>query len=132
MNQFVGRRKELAVLEEEWTRPSSGFVPIYGRRRVGKSELILKFLQDKKAIYYVGKQAPPELQIREFLRQAAEILEEPLLAGHPAEGWSQALDLVMSRRGDEKIVCVFDEFQWMVEGAEELPSLLQERWDLYS
>jgi AAA+ ATPase superfamily predicted ATPase len=43
-DNFVGRRRELKVLESAYRGRTSGFIPIYGRRRVGKSELILRFL----------------------------------------------------------------------------------------
>ena len=39
--KFIGRARELAALEEQYRDPESNFIPIYGRRRVGKSELIL-------------------------------------------------------------------------------------------
>jgi len=130
MDTFIGREKELRFLTDSWERPVSGFIPIYGRRRVGKSELILHFLGGKPALYYVGKRAPATLQVREFLEMASMVLGEPLLATYPAEGWGQAIDAVMARRPEgRKIVLAFDEFQWTVEASPELPSLLQERWD---
>ena len=60
--------------------PGSGFVPIYGRRRLGKSELILRFLRGKAGIYFLGKQVPAGLQMREFLQESAVALGQPLLA----------------------------------------------------
>ena len=39
MESFIGRRSELAVLEKQYER-KSGFVVLYGRRRVGKTTLI--------------------------------------------------------------------------------------------
>jgi hypothetical protein len=47
---------------------------------VGKSELILRFLRGKRAVYHVGKTAPGSLQLKEFLVDVARVLEEPLLA----------------------------------------------------
>ncbi len=130
MSDFIGRSKELQTLTAEWDSTQSGFVPIYGRRRVGKSELILRFLQDKPALYYVGKRAPEELQLREFLQVAATVVDEPLLATYPASGWADAIDAVLARRRQgEKLVLALDEFQWIVEASPELPSILQERWD---
>ncbi len=130
MEKFIGRRAQLRVLAEAWEGPRSSFIPIYGRRRVGKSELILHFLRGKRALYYVGKRAPAGLQIREFLEMASAVLNEPLLATFPAGGWGDAIDAVMARReGGAKIALAFDEFQWIVEASPELPSVLQERWD---
>jgi AAA+ ATPase superfamily predicted ATPase len=130
MPDFIGRREELRVLTEAYERPGSAFIPIYGRRRVGKSELILRFMKDRPGIYFLGKKAPAGLQIREFLEEAAAILGEPLLASFPAESWSAALDAAVSRwRSGGKLILAFDEFQWTAEASPELPSVLQERWD---
>ncbi len=130
VNPFIGRERELRALADAWEEERSAFIPIYGRRRVGKSELILRFLGDKPGLYYLGKKAPAPLQIREFLEVAAAAVDEPLIASYPANGWSDAIDTVMARRqAGGKIVLVLDEFQWIVEASPELPSILQEKWD---
>ena len=127
---FVGRRRELAVLEAAWKGEGGAFVPVYGRRRIGKSELILHFLGARPAIYHVGKVAPAELQIREFLSEAARTLGEPLLGQIAATDWRTALEAVETAwKGRGKLIIVLDEFQWTAGASPELPSLLQELWD---
>ena len=128
-DDFVGRAAELAMLEDAWNKRASAFIPIYGRRRVGKSELILHFLRDKRAIYHLGKVAPAALQIREFLVEASRALGEPLLASVAATDWRAAFDAVETRVTDGKLAIVLDEFQWTAGASPELPSLLQELWD---
>ncbi|HKH44788.1 MAG TPA: ATP-binding protein [Thermoanaerobaculia bacterium] len=130
MTAFIGRQEELRVLTDAYAGPGSAFIPIYGRRRVGKSELILQLLKERPGIYLLGKQAPAALQIREFLELAAAVLDEPLLATYTTESWSAALDAVVSRwRSDRKLILALDEFQWSVGASPELPSVLQEKWD---
>lgn len=127
---FHGRKRELAALEEAWSSPASTFIPIYGRRRVGKSEMIVHFMEKRRGVYFVGKRAPGESQIHEFLEIAARSLEEPLLAQARVSGWREALELVVKRwRGKGKLVLTLDEFQWMAEAAPELPSVIQALWD---
>ena len=127
---FLGRQQESKMLEDAWNGPASAFIPVYGRRRTGKSRLIVHFAQNKPAIYHVGKQAPAPLQLKEFMELAAAALKEPLLAQVSVEGWSAALKLVEERwKGPGKLLLAFDEFQWTVEASPELPSLLQEAWD---
>ncbi len=127
---FVGRQAELNALEAAYSSAASAFVPIYGRRRVGKSELILRFLGDRPALYFLGKTAPAPLQLGEFLAEAARVVEEPLLSELPKDDWQRALSTTVQRyRRPEKLVLVFDEFQWMVEASPELPSILQGLWD---
>lgn len=51
---FIGRDKELDVLDRLYKSDKFEFVVIYGRRRVGKTALINHFIDDKKAIYGEG------------------------------------------------------------------------------
>ena len=118
MVDFVGRSQELALLDKAMKSPHAALVPIYGRRRVGKSELILQFMAKRPGIYYVGQQSPASLQIREFLAEAARSLEIPLLAQLRVESWRAALQTVVEQwtaaRPGAKLVLALDEFQWIV------------------
>jgi AAA+ ATPase superfamily predicted ATPase len=130
MEPFIGRERERRALEDAYASRASAFLPIYGRRRVGKSELILRFAEKKPSVYFIGKQAPRDLQIREFLEVAARSLGEPLLASQAASGWREALTAVADHwTSSRKLILALDEFQWMAESAPELPSLIQELWD---
>ena len=53
--KFIGRVEELSKLETEYKR-DSGFVVIYGRRRVGKTTLIKQFLKEKNSFYFLAKE----------------------------------------------------------------------------
>ena len=129
---FIGRRKEISVLEDAYASRQSAFIPVYGRRRVGKSELILKVFGRKQGIYYLGKMAPTALQIREFLQEAARALDEPLLASITASSWSEVFTAVTNKcKSKSKFIIALDEFQWMVGASPELPSVIQEFWDRY-
>jgi hypothetical protein len=111
-NRFVAREQELAALQAAYAAPRSAFWPIYGRRRVGKSELVLKFAQSRPALYLVGKRAPAAEMMREFLEAAAVVLDEPLLASMSVDSWKNAIQAVLTRwRKKEKLILIFDEFQ---------------------
>ena len=51
---FIGRERELSALERLYKSDNFEFAVIYGRRRVGKTALINKFIDDKNAIYFMG------------------------------------------------------------------------------
>ena len=130
MPAFVGRASELALLDRAYHAAAGAFIPIYGRRRVGKSELILRFLAKRPGLYFVGKQAPAALQQREFLREAAGVMGDPLLADAALTDWKTILETIVSRwTRPEKLVLALDEFQWTAWASPELPSVLQELWD---
>lgn len=123
---FFGREKELEVLEKAFASSQTEFIPIYGRRRVGKSELIHHFIQKKTALYFLGKKSTPTLLMREFLREAARVFKKPLLATAQASDWSEVIKLVLAeKKTSRKFILVFDEFQWIAEASPELPSLFQ-------
>src|ERR1700733_3538362 len=130
---FKGRRRELKLLQNAWSGPRSAFIPIYGRRRVGKSELIVHFMTDKPGLYFVGKRAPGTAQIGEFLEVAARALSEPLLAQIRPSGWKAAFEAVIERANKRatkgKFILALDEFQWIAAADPEIASVLQELWD---
>lgn len=133
MGRFVGRSNELRLLAQAAESPRSAFIPIYGRRRVGKSELILEFMKDHPGVYYLGKQSPQGLQVREFLTQASVALEMPLLADLRIADWSTALKTVVEQwhpaSPGSKLVLALDEFQWIAASDPGIVSALQECWD---
>ncbi|MBN1672344.1 MAG: hypothetical protein JXR37_14990 [Kiritimatiellae bacterium] len=97
----------------------------------GKSELILQFIKDKPALCFVGTQSAVPLQIRDFLHVAAKRLDSPFLASLAPPDWETAIETVWAQwHGPGKLILVFDEFQWAVRSAPELPSVLQQLWDL--
>ncbi|MBS1263004.1 MAG: hypothetical protein MAG715_00171 [Methanonatronarchaeales archaeon] len=50
--KFLDRESEMEALEKAYA--AGGFVPVYGRRRVGKTRLIEEFMEDKPGVYYLA------------------------------------------------------------------------------
>ena len=133
MADFVGRAAELRLLAQAFDSRRSALIPIYGRCRVGKSELILRFMADRPGVYYLGQQSPAGLQVREFLTEAGRALDMPLLANLRPGDWRQALLTVAGQwaaaRPGSKLVLALDEFQWIAAASPGLLSTLQHCWD---
>ena len=53
---FVGRKQELATLEQQFSRHRFEMTVIYGRRRIGKTALIDQFVANKKTLYFTALQ----------------------------------------------------------------------------
>lgn len=129
--RFIGRRAELAALERHHAARRSAMVPVYGRRRVGKTELLLRFIAGKPAVYFSATQKLRGPQIADLMRAAATALASPALAEASPSGWDAALRLVVAAApAGRKLVLVLDEFQWLCESSPDLPSVLQRLWDL--
>nr|WP_321497976.1 ATP-binding protein [uncultured Methanolobus sp.] len=82
MSLFINRTEELEFLESEYSRDSSSLVVIYGRRRVGKTELVLKFMAGKPSVYYLSQKLDLEHQVEDFLEKTSELFME---TSHSAE-----------------------------------------------
>lgn len=127
---FVGRRAELAALERRYASSAPALIPVYGRRRVGKTELLLRFASGKPTVYFAASDKLRTPQIGDFMRAAAEWLETPALAAAAPDGWEGALRLVVGAAPKErKLVLVLDEFQWACQSSPDLPSVIQRLWD---
>ena len=60
---LIGRDNERKILQDALTDEYSQFIAVYGRRRIGKTELIKQFLGDKKAIYFMGIESNAKLNL---------------------------------------------------------------------
>ena len=52
--KFIGRKKELAILEDQLKKKVASLVVLRGRRRIGKSRLIEEFGQSYEMYLFTG------------------------------------------------------------------------------
>ncbi|MCK4339829.1 MAG: ATP-binding protein [Candidatus Cloacimonetes bacterium] len=53
--KFINRERELKALERFWQESQSPLIVIYGKRRIGKTELIKHFIKQKPYIYFLAQ-----------------------------------------------------------------------------
>jgi AAA+ ATPase superfamily predicted ATPase len=63
---FVGREHELAELERLYKRGGFQMVVLYGRRRVGKTALTLRFAQGKPTLSFTAKVQSDAMNLADF------------------------------------------------------------------
>jgi len=119
---FYDRSLELAALEAEWRRGGFSLAIVYGRRRVGKTALLRRFLRGRRGVYYVAAELPAERLHREF----AEVAGEELGVYLPGDIVA-ALERIASM--GERVAVVLDEFQYIAEADPGLASRLQRSID---
>ncbi|MCY3740855.1 MAG: ATP-binding protein [Candidatus Poribacteria bacterium] len=128
---FINRHQELSALERMFQSEIAEFFVLYGRRRVGKTELLLQFCKEKRSIYFLASQ----LKERDHLRQLTEIarhaINDPLLQNLVFDDWESALIYFAQQAEEKRLVLVLDEFQYLCEDNAALPSLIQRFWDLH-
>lgn len=127
--QFINRKKELEFLENQMKKPSS-FVVLYGRRRVGKSELIKQFIKNKKAIYLLSTQEVEKGLIGSFSVDIAEYFKDSALKVNPFSQFRQIAEYLTEKEVSE-LIFVIDEFPYLVDANKAIPSILQKYWDTH-
>jgi len=78
MSVFMDRERELSLLKERSSSDRAEFVVIYGRRRIGKSELIDQFIKDN-GIRLLAREESKTLQLRIFAEKLGEFFSDELL-----------------------------------------------------
>jgi AAA+ ATPase superfamily predicted ATPase len=129
--KFVNRERELADLADFWQRPEAQLVVVYGRRRTGKTTLLVHFVQDKPHLFWVADRFPAPTLLRDF-SQGIYRLEHPDAPPSPDfayPDWEMAFRSLGRLAQERRIVVVLDEFPYAVEAEPALPSLLQRLWD---
>lgn len=126
---FVGRKNELDFLTDKYHAQGGQLVVMYGRRRVGKTETLRKFCEDKEHVFYSCSECTDEQQLGAFSSRM-------LVKGIPASkylkvfpNWEQALGSVSELPARGKRLLVIDEFPYMIKNNSSIPSVLQNLWD---
>ncbi|WP_457750892.1 ATP-binding protein [Thermococcus sp.] len=128
--KFVDRKRELEFLERAYSSDRAEFLVIYGRRRIGKTELLLHFARNKPHVYFLATEKPYRDNLRELQGLLAEFLGDRLF-GKVAFGDIDELLMAFGERiGDERVTLIIDEFPLLVEHYRPVLSLLQKAWDL--
>lgn len=124
---FVGRAKELAELESIHDSDTFQMPVVYGRRRVGKTRLLTKFIEDKRAVYFQARRTNAEANLS-MLSQAI-LSKIPGASGANYQSFDEAFDALGQLASEERLVVVIDEFPYLAYSFPEISSLLQEKID---
>ncbi len=128
MSVFLNRGRELSHLLERYENDSAEFVVLYGRRRVGKSELIDQFLHSATGIHLVAREESKHLQLRRFSADLSAYFKDPFLQKNGFSDWDSFFEYLIQHATD-RVVIAIDEFPYLVKEDTSLPSMLQEYWD---
>lgn len=126
---FIGRKNELQFLESRYRSSSAELIVLYGRRRIGKTELLTQFIKGKAAVFYACTETPDAEQLTRFSGKL-------LSTGMPASryisrfrNWDDAILSIRELPGEGKKILVIDEFPYLCKGNPSVPSILQNLWD---
>lgn len=127
---FIGREMELQFLENKYKSEGGQLIVLYGRRRIGKTETLKQFCQDKPHVFFSCRECTDRLQLKNF---SERILKENIPAKQYTDqftDWEKAFRAILDLPyGDRKKLLVIDEFPYMCKDNAGIPSILQNLWD---
>lgn len=127
---FIGREKELKILEDQYYSDKFEFTVIYGRRRIGKTALINQFIKNKNVIYFTGIESNAKQNL-DNLNKCIMSYSTDLANGSEFSTFQNALEFVFTKAQKERMVLVIDEYPYVAKASKSLSSTLQLLIDKY-
>lgn len=113
-SRVVGRREEIRLLEKSYESEKSELIAVYGRRRVGKTYLIVETMGNSFDFEFSGMyKVSAGIQIREFQKKIDQYTGD---RESKARDWFEAFDNLkkyLLSLNKERVVVFLDELPWM-------------------
>lgn len=126
--RFINRERELDLLERRCATGRAELVVLYGRRRVGKTELLRRFCEGKRHLFFIADLGTEASALAELARRYGEVFHADAETTHFAN-WDQALKALAREAQEQRLIVVLDEFTYLIQANAAIPSIIQRLWD---
>jgi len=128
--KFIGRTVQLRKLKKELSSEEMRMSLIYGRRRIGKSELVKQAIKESgiKSIYYECRQITEAGNAQSICDVISQKFGLPKLGYRSIE---EVLEYVFSLSKTENLILVLDEYPYLRGSVKGLDSIIQSLVDQY-
>ena len=126
---FVNRTSELALLEKHYHSKRAELYVLYGRRRVGKTELLAHFCEGKRHVFFVADQVPEQTLRANLSGAINEVIFGAGKVSAVYNTWDDLFGALAGQAQSERFIVVLDEFPYLVAAHPPLGSILQRIWD---
>ena len=127
--KFIGRKKELELIKKTISSSEQENILIYGRRRIGKSFLIRKALEniDCKIVHYQCKEIGLDNTLEDLTKIIISVFG--IKFNIVFNNLDEILDFLFTQK--EKVIFVIDEYPYLLKKVEGLDSIIQNKIDMY-
>lgn len=131
--KFLNRINEIAMLNEFATQEGAQLVMMYGRRRVGKTTLLIRWAEqmDLSVLYWVAKRDTKEammLSLAQAIYNWEHDLDFTSVALRP-QNWEEIFHMLAQALGDKRAIVILDELPYILEQDSSFGTHLQAAWD---
>lgn len=129
--KFYNREKEIKKLLEikEQSKKNAQFSVVTGRRRIGKTQLLLKSYENTKFLYFFVAKKSEVILCQDFLQELKEKLNLPILG--EVNSFSVLFEYIVQLSYEQNITLIIDEFQEFFTVNSSVYSDMQRIWDLH-
>jgi AAA+ ATPase superfamily predicted ATPase len=124
---FINRKTELDLLARMYSSNRAELFVLYGRRRVGKTELLRAFCENKPHLFFIATLSADGEQLATFSQQIWAVTHPDVPEGFSFPSWDSAFIALTDLPGP--MIVVLDEFTYLISGNKAIPSILQKAWD---
>ena len=129
-NPFIGRQLEVRSLENIQRNQTPAIIIVYGRRRVGKTELLEHVFKKRNLLKFEGIQGKnSEYQRTIVMQQLAEHMNQPLLREVKIKNWVDVFNYIHQCTIQGEWTIYLEELQWLANYDDELIGELKYSWD---
>ncbi|MFH1259175.1 MAG: ATP-binding protein [Elusimicrobiota bacterium] len=130
---FVDREQELEALNGFLNYKDSQFVVIYGKRRVGKTELIKHFIKNKPSVYFIAREISEKENLILLGKTLGNYFNDTILKAHGFNHWDDLFVYLKERlaKHNGHLILAIDEFPYLAKANKGISSIFQVGWDEY-
>ena len=129
---FIGRTAELERLHKIGTAHEASIIIMYGRRRIGKTELIEQAFRDRNLLKFEGIEGlSHKAQLAHALQQLVKYTESKLLGKTILTSWREFFEVLSDYTKKGTWTIYLEELQWLARYDETLIAELKYVWDNY-
>lgn len=126
--KFVNRVDELRFLEgRHGAGGQSQLIVLYGKRRVGKTELVKQFAGSRPHVYFLADKLPEQNNLAEISELIGRQFKDEFVAQRGFSDWRQLFAYLAPHA--RNFVFIIDEFPYLIEANPAVPAVFQKGWD---
>lgn len=123
---MIGRKEELAYLNELYESNQFEFLIMYGRRRIGKTTILQEFSKHTNTMFYPAREKNDSLNLEDFSKTVQLHFDHSFIASFPS--W-EACFTYIGNKVTERTAIIIDEFPYIIEENPSVKSILQHTID---
>ena len=124
---FRGRKTELRILDKKYKNPGFVMTVLYGRRRIGKTKLINKFIHDHdcRSISFTAVERGETELLSMMTESVLNALSPELVGTISFNSFENLFEYIGSKAEKERLIFFIDEYPYLAKQCPYIQSILQ-------